>query len=152
MKHPSIWITKSGFRRFLLINAHLRRIMNSIDNVLHLSQIFGIEVNDPGSLLLQFVFSTVWQLVEAALGDEGLLELTEERKFRWNVPQDMELDVPGNYNGKRNEYQEMLQSRNTVMAVELIGLFLQNKVTSRILFLARRNMSELYLLTLSISA
>lgn len=117
--------------------------MNSIDNVLHLSQIFGIKVNDPGSLLLQFVFSTVWQLVEAALGDEGLLELTEERKFRWNVPQDMELDGPGSYNGKRNEYQEMLQSRNTMMAVELIGLFLQNKVTSRILFLARRNMSEL---------
>ncbi|PWA66552.1 REF4-related 1 [Artemisia annua] len=115
-------------------------IMNSIDNVLHLSQIFGIKVNDPGSLLLQFVFSTVWQLVEAALGDEGLLELTEERKFRWNVPQDMELDSPGSYNGKRNEYQEMLQSRNTMMAVELIGLFLQNKVTSRILFLARRNM------------
>nr|GEW27355.1 mediator of RNA polymerase II transcription subunit 33A [Tanacetum cinerariifolium]GEW40401.1 mediator of RNA polymerase II transcription subunit 33A [Tanacetum cinerariifolium] len=115
-------------------------IMNSIDNVLHLSQIFGIKVNDPGSLLLQFVFSTVWQLVEAALGDEGLLELTEERKFRWNVPQDMELDGPGSYNGKSNEYQEMLQSRNTVMAVELIGLFLQNKVTSRILFLARRNM------------
>ncbi|PWA38198.1 REF4-related 1 [Artemisia annua] len=115
-------------------------IMNSIDNVLHLSQIFGIKVNDPGSLLLQFVFSTVWQLVEAALGDEGLLELTEERKFRWNVPQDMELDGPGSYNGKRNEYQEILQSRNTMMAVELIGLFLQNKVTSRILFLARRNM------------
>lgn len=115
-------------------------IMNSIDNVLHLSQIFGIKVNDPGSLLLQFVFSTVWQLVEAALGDEGLLELTEERKFRWNVPQDMELDGPGSYNGKRNEYQEMLRSRNTMMAVELIGLLLQNKVTSRILFLARRNM------------
>ncbi|CAI9285367.1 unnamed protein product [Lactuca saligna] len=112
-------------------------IMNSIDNVLHLSQIFGmqVKVNDAGSLLLEFIFSVVWQLVEAALGDEGVLE---KRKFRWNVAQDMELEV--GYDGKRNEYHEMLQSRNTIMAIELIGLFLQNKVTSRILLLARRNM------------
>ncbi|XP_024980169.1 mediator of RNA polymerase II transcription subunit 33A isoform X2 [Cynara cardunculus var. scolymus] len=81
-----------------------------------------------------------YPLVEAALGDEGLLEVTEERKFRWNVPQDMELGDCASYDAKRTEYQEMLQSRNTVMTVELIGLFLQNKVTSRILFLARRNM------------
>lgn len=120
--------------------------MNSIDNVLHLSQIFGIKVNDPGILLLEFIFATVWQLVEAALGDEGLLELTEERKFRWNVPQDMELDDSRSYDGKRNEYHEMLQSKNTAIAVELVGLFLQNKVTSRILFLARRNMLVLYFL------
>ncbi|KAI3814826.1 hypothetical protein L1987_14472 [Smallanthus sonchifolius] len=114
-------------------------IMNSIENALHLSQIFGINVNDPGSLLLEFIVSIVCQLVEASLEDEGLLELTEERKFKWNVPQEMEIDS-GSYGGKRNEYQEILQSRNTVMAVELIGLFLQNKVTSRILFLARQNM------------
>ncbi|KAI3803240.1 hypothetical protein L1987_31389 [Smallanthus sonchifolius] len=117
-------------------------IMNSIDNVLNLSQIFGIKVNDPGSVLLEFIVSTVWQLVEAALGDEGLLELTKERKHRWNVPQDMELEGYESYGGKRNEYQEILQNRNTVMAVELIGLFLQNKITSRILFLARRNMPQ----------
>ncbi|KAJ0491871.1 putative mediator of RNA polymerase II transcription subunit 33A/B [Helianthus annuus] len=115
-------------------------IMSSIDNVLHLSQIYGIEVKDPGSILLEFILSIVWQLVEAALEDEGLLELTGERKFKWNVPQDMELDGSGSYGGKRNEYQEILQRGNTLMAVELIGLFLQNKVTSRILFLARRNM------------
>ncbi|XP_024980168.1 mediator of RNA polymerase II transcription subunit 33A isoform X1 [Cynara cardunculus var. scolymus] len=115
-------------------------IMNSIDNVLQLSQIFGVKVIEPGSLVLVFIFSVVWQLVEAALGDEGLLEVTEERKFRWNVPQDMELGDCASYDAKRTEYQEMLQSRNTVMTVELIGLFLQNKVTSRILFLARRNM------------
>lgn len=122
--------------------------MNSIDNVLNLSQIFGIKFNDPGSVLLEFIVSTVWQLVEAALEDEGLLELTKERKHKWNVSQDMDLDGCGSYGGNRNEYQEILQSRNTVMAVELIGLFLQNKLTSRILLLARRNMSELNPLTL----
>lgn len=117
--------------------------MSTIDNVLHLSQTLGINANDPGTLLLEFIFSTVWQLVEAALGDEGLLELTGERNLKWNVPQDMELDGAGSYGGKMNEYHETLQSKNTMMAVELIGLFLQNKATSRILFLARRNMSEL---------
>ncbi|XP_071742043.1 mediator of RNA polymerase II transcription subunit 33A-like [Rutidosis leptorrhynchoides] len=115
-------------------------ITNSIDDVLHLSQTFGIKVNDPGTLLVEFIFSIVWQLVEAALGDEGLLELIGERKLKWNVPQDMELDVSENYGGKMNEYHETLQSKNTVMAAELIGFFLQNKATSRILFLARRNM------------
>ncbi|XP_076928952.1 mediator of RNA polymerase II transcription subunit 33A-like [Bidens hawaiensis] len=115
-------------------------IMDSIDSILHLSQIFGIKVTDSGSLLLEFIVSTVWQLVEAALEDEGLLELTEERKFKWNVSQDMELDGSGSYDVKRNEYQQIMQSRNTVMAVELIGLFLQDKTTSKILFLARRNM------------
>ncbi|XP_076898810.1 mediator of RNA polymerase II transcription subunit 33A-like [Bidens hawaiensis] len=112
-------------------------IMNTIDNVLNLSQIFGIKVNDPGSILLEYIVSVVWQLVEAALEDEGLQELTKERKHKWNVLQDMEVDVSGSYGAKRNE---ILQSKNTVMAVELIGLFLQNKITSRILFLARRNM------------
>ncbi|KAJ0795776.1 putative phosphoglycerate mutase (2,3-diphosphoglycerate-independent) [Helianthus annuus] len=82
-----------------------------------------------GSVLLEFIVAVVWQLVEAALGDEGLLELTKERTYKWNVPQDMEIE-------KRNE---ILQGRNTVMAVELIGLFLQNQITSRILLLARRN-------------
>ncbi|KAL8189437.1 hypothetical protein R6Q57_029003 [Mikania cordata] len=115
-------------------------IMESIDNVLNLSQIFGIKVDDPGSVLLEFMVSTVWQLVEAALEDDGLLELTKDRKHKWNVPQDMEVECSGSYDGKRNEYQEILQSRNTVMAIELIGLFLQNKTTSRILFLARQNM------------
>ncbi|KAF5802406.1 putative phosphoglycerate mutase (2,3-diphosphoglycerate-independent) [Helianthus annuus] len=83
-----------------------------------------------GNVLLEFIVAVVWQLVEAALGDEGLLELTKERTHKWNVPQDMEIE-------KRNK---ILQGRNTVMAVELIGLFLQNQITSRILLLARRNM------------
>ncbi|KAI3711880.1 hypothetical protein L1987_70429 [Smallanthus sonchifolius] len=69
--------------------------------------------------LLLFLEDLSWiiclKLVEAALEDEGLLELTEERKFKWNVPQEMELDS-GSYGGKRNEYQEILQTlRNSKM-------------------------------------
>ena len=121
------------------------RIMNSVDNVLHLSQIFGLQASEPGVIVVEFIFSTVCQLVDASLDDEGLLELTPEKKSKWvTKSQDMEVASDDNYDEKRIEHQERLQNLNTVMAVELIGQFLQNKVTSRILYLARQNMSELH--------
>lgn len=114
--------------------------MISLDNVLHLSKIFGLHVNEAGALLVLFVFSIVWQLVDAALDDEGLLQLTEDDP-KWPVkPQDMEVDVFDIYEEKRKEYCERLRTVNTDIALELIGQFLQNKVTSRILYLARQNM------------
>ncbi|KAI3469504.1 hypothetical protein Pfo_026167 [Paulownia fortunei] len=117
-----------------------QKTMNSLDKVLNLSQIFGLQANEAGALLVLFVFSIVWQLVDAALDDEELLQLTENDP-RWPVkPQDMEIDVHNMYEEKRTEYSERLQTINTIMAVELIGQFLQNKVTSRILYLARQNM------------
>ncbi|KAL3812720.1 hypothetical protein ACJIZ3_013988 [Penstemon smallii] len=116
------------------------KIMNSLDSVLHLSQIFGKQANEAGSLLVLFVFTIVWQLVNAALDDEGLLQLTESEP-PWSVKhQDMEIDIHNMYNEKRKEYIERLQSMNTIMTIELIGQFLQNKVTSRLLYLARQNM------------
>lgn len=127
------------------ILSSLCRIMNSIDNVLHLSEIFGLKACEPGVLVVEYIFSIVWQLLDAAVDDEGLLELTPERESKWiSVPRDMELDGDDSYDEKRIKYQEGLYGINTVMAIELIGQFLQNKVTSRILYLARRNMSELY--------
>ncbi|XP_021279596.1 mediator of RNA polymerase II transcription subunit 33B [Herrania umbratica] len=118
-----------------------QKTMKSIDDVLHLSQIFGLQVSEPGLLLVEFVFSIVWQLLDASLDDEGLLELTPERRSIWpTVTQDMEIDTPDNFNEKRNEQHDVMYKGNTTMAIEIIGEFLQNKVTSRILFLARRNM------------
>ncbi|GFZ14083.1 REF4-related 1 [Actinidia rufa] len=115
--------------------------MNSVDNVLHLSQTFGLQASEPGVIVVEFIFSIVCQLVDASLDDEGLLELTPEKKSKWvTKSQDMEIDSYDNYDEKRIEHQERLQNLNTVMAVELIGKFLQNKVTSRILYLARQNM------------
>ncbi|KAL7144625.1 hypothetical protein ABFS83_07G024900 [Erythranthe nasuta] len=114
------------------------KTMNSIDKVLDLSQIFGLQENEASVQLVLFIFSTVWRLVDAALDDEGLLQLTENEP-KWPVrPQDMEIDNV--YEEKRKEYGEILQNINTIMAVELIGQFLQNKATSKILYLARQNM------------
>ncbi|GMP91109.1 hypothetical protein CsSME_00041944 [Camellia sinensis var. sinensis] len=58
------------------------KIMKSIDEVLHLSQIFSLPASEPGLLVVGFVFSIVWQLLDASLDDEGLLELTPEKKSR----------------------------------------------------------------------
>lgn len=118
------------------------KVMKSIDAVLHLSQRFGIPTNEPGILVVEFIFSIVWQLLDATLDDEGLLELTPEKKSTWAAKsQEMEIDPHDSYDEKRAELQERLQNVNTAMAIELIGQFLQNKVTSRIIYLARRNMS-----------
>lgn len=117
------------------------RVMKSIDAVLHLSHIFGMSQSEPGILVVEFVFSIVWQLLDASLDDEGLLEFTPEKKSRWAILyQEMELDRHVDYSDKKTEQHEKLQNANTLMAVEMIGQFLQDKTSSRILCLARRNM------------
>lgn len=117
--------------------------MASIDDVLHLSQTFGIEACEPGVLVVEYVFSIVWQLVDATLDDEGLLELIPDKKATWAArPQDMEIDE-GICDEKQNEHNEKLQKINSIMAVELIAHFLQHKVISSLLSLARGNMYEL---------
>lgn len=113
--------------------------MNSIDEVLNLSQMFALQSCEPGTLLLGFVFSIVWQLLDASLDDEGLIELTPEKKSRWPTKaQDMDIDGPDGF--KETEQQEMLAKANTSLAIEMIVGFLQHTVTARLLYLARRNM------------
>ncbi|XVF28935.1 hypothetical protein REPUB_Repub15cG0075700 [Reevesia pubescens] len=117
------------------------KVMKSIDATLHLSEILGLRAMEPGILVVEFIFSIAWQLLDASLDDEGLLELTEERVSRWAIiPQEMEIDCHDIYDEKKIEYHERLRNFNTTMAIEIIGQFLQNEVTSRILYLARRNM------------
>lgn len=115
--------------------------MNSVDEVLHLSRLYGLQVCEPGILLVEFVLSIVWQLLDASLDDEGLLELTPEKKSRWPTrPQDMEIAGQDCFGEKRSEYNDGLHKANTLMAIEVIVEFLKNKVTSTILYLARHNM------------
>ncbi|KAJ0035432.1 hypothetical protein Pint_24923 [Pistacia integerrima] len=118
-----------------------QKVMKSIDAVLHLFENFGLPATEPGILVVEFIFSIVWQLLDASLDDEGLLELTPEMKSRWPTkPLEMEIDGCNGFDEERTEYHQRLQNMNTVMAVEIIGQFLQNKVTSRIIYLARRNL------------
>ncbi|XP_058077810.1 mediator of RNA polymerase II transcription subunit 33A-like [Magnolia sinica] len=118
-----------------------QKIITSVGDVLNLSQIFGVQACEPGVLVVEFVFSIIWQLLDATLDDEGLLELIPEKKSRWPTrPQDMEIDGENNFDEKRSENHDKLQKVNMVMAIELIGQFLQHKIISRLLYLARQNM------------
>lgn len=115
--------------------------MESINDTLQFYQIFGVQSSEPGLLVVEFIFSIVWELVDASLDDEGLLEFTPEKKSRWLVKsQDMEIDYLDGFEGKRMERLDAFSKINTTMAVEILGDFFKDKVTSRILHLARRNM------------
>ncbi|KAF9607714.1 hypothetical protein IFM89_038598 [Coptis chinensis] len=118
-----------------------QKIMKSVDEILHLSEIFGLRVCEPGTLVVEYVFSIVWQLLDAALDDEGLLEQTPEKKSKWATTlQDMELDGDDSFIEKATEHHDRLLKLNSVMAVEQIGQLLQNKITSGLLYLAQKNM------------
>ncbi|KAF7813759.1 mediator of RNA polymerase II transcription subunit 33A [Senna tora] len=120
--------------------------MKSIDDVLHLSHIFGLSQREPGILVVEFIFSIVWQLLDASLDDEGLLELTPEKMSRWaTLYQEMDQDRHDNYDVKKTEQVKKMQSVNTLMAIEVIGQFLQDKMSSRLLYLARKNLPKHWL-------
>ncbi|KAM7257199.1 hypothetical protein ACFE04_012940 [Oxalis oulophora] len=118
-------------------------IMKSTDDVLSLSQIFGIQASEPGIFVVEFVFASIWQLLDASLDDEGLLGLTVEKESRWPTePQDMEIDGQDSFPQRRIENIEKMRKLNTAIAVEIIGEVLQNETTSRVLFLACHNMES----------
>lgn len=113
-------------------------VMKSIHHVLRLSQLYPSH-SDPhsGVVLVQFLFTVVWQLLEASLEDEGLLQ--HKHRFLFDDPDlamEMELDAPSN----QNHHNDGLHGKNTGMAIEVISRFLQSKVSSRILSLVQRNM------------
>nr|XP_029143291.1 mediator of RNA polymerase II transcription subunit 33A isoform X2 [Arachis hypogaea] len=116
-------------------------IMTSIDEVLLLSQVYNRKDCEPGVVLVEFVFSIVWQLLEALLDDEGLLDHASEDNPRWlRRSDDMNIGSPDCFAGKKTEQRGELQRENTAMAIEIVAEFLQNKITSRILSLVHQNM------------
>ncbi|KAD2236682.1 hypothetical protein E3N88_41584 [Mikania micrantha] len=117
------------------------KIMESIDDTLHLNEIFAFQSSEPGLVLVEFIFSVVWELLYASLDDENLLELVPEKKSPWKIrPMKMEIDDHNNYGENNIDYHQGLYKMNTITAIETIGEIFRNKVTFRILQLARRNM------------
>lgn len=115
--------------------------MKSIDDVRQLSQLYDQKACELGVVLVEFVFSIVWQLLEASLDDEGLIDDSPENKPRWlSKSCDMDIDEPGCFSEMKTEQKEGLKKENTAMAIEIIAEFLRNKTTSRLLSLVHRNM------------
>lgn len=122
--------------------ANFRKIMNLIDGNLKLSKIFGISTCEPGVFVVHFALCIIWQLVDVVLDDEGLLELTPEKKTQWPTrPEDVST-FEGTFTELRTEKIEKLQKMNTVTTMELIEHLLRDKVITRILSLARENMQS----------
>lgn len=118
------------------------RITQLIDDNLNLSKIFGFSACEPGVFIVEFVLCILWQLVDAALDDESLLELTPEKKAQWPTrPQDIS-SFEGSFSEQKPEKIENLQRMNSVITIELIGHLLHDKVITRILSLARENMYD----------
>ncbi|XP_071717485.1 mediator of RNA polymerase II transcription subunit 33A-like [Rutidosis leptorrhynchoides] len=116
-------------------------IMKSIDDVLHLNQIFGLQSSEPGLVLVEFLFSVVWELVDASLDDENLLELVPEKKSKWPIKSmEMDIDDHNNFGEQKIDFRQGLNKMNSTMAIEIVGEIFRNKVTSKILQLASRNM------------
>jgi len=115
--------------------------MESIDNALQLSQVYSHKVCEPGVAFVEFVFSILWQLLEATLDDEGLLDHVPENKPRWQIrSHDMDIAEHDCINEMKTEQKEGMQRKNTMIAIEIIVQFLQNKRTSRLLSLVHQNM------------
>lgn len=110
--------------------------MNSIHHVLRLSQLYHYDYDPshlhPGVVLVQFLFTLVWQLLQASLQDEGLLQ----HKSLLFVDPDHDLDLTVEFNVNKHA----LHAKNTSTAIQFIARFLHDKLTSRILSLVQRNM------------
>ncbi|XP_004494899.1 mediator of RNA polymerase II transcription subunit 33B-like isoform X2 [Cicer arietinum] len=127
-------------------------LMNSIHNVLRLSQLYDYYYDDdddhphPGVVLVHFLFTLVWQLLEASLQDEGLLQhnslLFVDPDLDLTMELELELDNHHHnvHVNNNNSNKHTLHAKNTATAIQFIARFLHNKVTSRILSLVQRNM------------
>ncbi|CAN8258357.1 unnamed protein product [Cochlearia groenlandica] len=132
--------------RDYISGSHYQNVMNSVAKILGLSELFGVETNETGVLVVRFVFKLLSQLVDASLSDEGLLELdqTQDSNSQWLVKsQEMEIDDPERYNEKAGSL-EKLQTLNTIMAIEMIAEFLRNTVISRLLYLVSVNRTSVW--------
>ncbi|CAN6197275.1 unnamed protein product [Urochloa humidicola] len=134
-------LKRHGFNfHYQMKAANFRKIMDAIDGNLNLSKIFGISTCQPGVFVVHFVLCILWQLVDVVLDDEGLLELTPEKKAQWPTRPEDVTTFEGTFTEQKTEKIEKLEKMNTVTTVELIEHLLRDKVITRILSLARENM------------
>ncbi|PNX82524.1 hypothetical protein L195_g038553, partial [Trifolium pratense] len=143
--HPAAYslylhlLNRHAFSLSSLVNSpNYPSLMNSIHHVLSLSQLYDDYHHDvpshphPGVALVQFLFTLVWQLLQASLQDEGLLQRHKSLLF---VDPGLDLTI------EKLDNPHHLHAKNTATAIQFIARFLHHKLTSRILSLVQRNMS-----------
>uniref|UniRef100_A0A0D9WWS8 Mediator of RNA polymerase II transcription subunit 33A n=1 Tax=Leersia perrieri TaxID=77586 RepID=A0A0D9WWS8_9ORYZ len=136
-------LRRHGFNfSFQMKAANFKKIMQLIDDNLGLSKLFGFSTCEPGGFVVEFTLCMLWQLVDAALDDEGLLELIPDKKVHWPTRSDDISAFDGTFSEERIEKIDKLQKMNNVITLELIGHLLHDKVITHILSLARENMQS----------
>ncbi|KAK3124757.1 hypothetical protein QOZ80_7BG0592130 [Eleusine coracana subsp. coracana] len=136
-------LRRHGFNfHYQMKASNFRKIMGLVDENLNLSKIFGISTNQPGVFVVCYVLCILWQLIDAVLDEDGLLELTPEKKSHWPTRPDDVSTFEGAFTEQRSEKMENLQKKNSVITIELIEHLLRDKVITCILSLARENMQS----------
>ncbi|EAZ39103.1 hypothetical protein OsJ_23535 [Oryza sativa Japonica Group] len=136
-------LRRHGFNfAFQMKAANFKKIMQLIDDNLGLSKIFGFSTCEPGVFVVEFTLCMLWQLVDAALDDEGLLELIPDKKAHWPTRSDDVSAFDGTFSEQRIDKIDKLQKMNNVITIELIGHLLHDKVITHILSLARENIEN----------
>jgi hypothetical protein len=74
-----------------------------VDESLSLSKIFGISMNQRGVSVICHVLCILWQLIDAVSDEEGLLELTPEKKGQWPTRADDMSAFEGAFTEQRSE-------------------------------------------------
>ncbi|XP_074585416.1 mediator of RNA polymerase II transcription subunit 33A-like isoform X2 [Curcuma longa] len=121
-------IRRHAFSFTSIKGSHFKKTMASINDVLHLSEKFGVQACEPGVLVVEYVFAILWQLLDATLDDEGLQEITPVKNPEWVTrTQDMEIEGEVSHSEKKIEFNEKLQKLNTIMAIEVVWHFLHQK-------------------------
>lgn len=122
-----------------------RKIIESVDFALCLSQNYGVHVVELGHAFVLFFFSIFLDLLDSTLDDWGLqlksLETQNEASGNMD-PLKMDLDLKETYNSGRNDQRENLRRKNSRMAIEVLGDLSRSRKAKFLLRLVYLNMPE----------
>ncbi|KAM6556132.1 hypothetical protein CsatB_003151 [Cannabis sativa] len=120
-------------------------IINSVDRALKLSEIYDIRVLELGHVFVLFFFSIIIGLIDSVLDDWGLLQSSLERPslaFGNTNSKDMDIDSKQSSNLARKEHHEELRTKNSFMALEVLGKLTESKKSLLLLRLIHLNMPK----------
>lgn len=113
----------------------------SIDNVLQLSDTYGIHKMDFGHTVLLFLFSVIMRLIDATLEDWDLAFTSRNGSISSNESH-MAMDLDANRNSivKLNDHNGQLCTTNALFALEAVEKVTARKEAKTFLRLIRLNL------------
>ncbi|XP_050382850.1 mediator of RNA polymerase II transcription subunit 33A-like [Argentina anserina] len=122
-----------------------QRIAESVDLALQLSETYKAPVMEYGHALVLFFFNTIYSLIDSTLDDWGLKMTSRKRlrsAFGGSNNHDSETDSIGNENVKSDKNQERIRTKNSFLAIEVLGNLTESRKALVLLRLVHLNMPE----------